>query len=174
MNVVCPKLFHGPMMVDDVFDQRFHHMSFCPPSCLLTLFLTFASCLDLSDLPLLLLVQPLQLGGLEDPRVHLEHPHTRLCLRAQHHQHQHQAHSAGAWCSLTTGASSWCGCAVEAGSRCWLLSRDATPAAESSSSPHPQMDEPATSPPASWPIAESFSELMDSQKAQLFTFLVML
>ena len=52
-----------------------------------------------------------------------------------------------------------------------LLSRDATPAAPAADSP-PQMDEPATSlpPPASWPIAESFSELIDSQKAQFLCF----
>ena len=71
--------------------------------------------------------------------------------------------STGAWCSLTTGVGG--ACAVEAGSA-WepvLLSRDATPA--DSHPAHPQMDEPATSP-ASWPIADSFSELIHSQKAQ--------
>ena len=56
---------------------------------------------------------------------------------------------------------------MEAGSA-WepvLLSRDATPAAAD-----PQMDEPATSP-ASWPIADSFSELIHSQKAQFLCIL---
>ena len=95
-------------MPDDAFDERHDHMSICPPapaSCL-----TFPSGLHLRHLPLLLLVQPLQLGRLEDPRVHLEHPHSRLGLRAQHHQH-----SAGGWCSLTTGVDPGA-CAVEAGS----------------------------------------------------------
>ena len=86
-------------------------MSHCPfllPSY--SSFLTFASGLHFGDLPLLLLVQPLQLGGLEDPRVHLEHPHRRLGLRAQHHQGEERQeggsqHPAGAWCSLTVASA---------------------------------------------------------------------
>ena len=36
-----------------------------------------------------------------------------------------------------------------------------------SAASHPQMDEPATSPPASWAIAGLFSELMDSLERPL-------
>ena len=103
--IVRPKHFHGIRMMSLIKD-----VVTCQFALLLLPILTFASCLHLGHLPLLLLVQPLQLGRLEDPRVHLEHAHSRLGLRAQHRQH-----SAGAWCSLTTGVERGA-CAVEAGS----------------------------------------------------------
>ena len=103
----------------NIFGKRHHRMSHCPfllPSY--SSFLTFASGLHFGDLPLLLLVQPLQLGGLEDPRVHLEHPHRRLSLRAQHHQgEERQEGGVPAPCRRLVFTD--CGvCAQESGSRC--------------------------------------------------------